>query len=571
MNCSSFIEPGLKTHLRRLFKGWMTLAFLVMFLTAQISQAQDVGSDSGTSTASPSDASEIFLAPVVIDGNVLFQVRGFTALPALERAEKVQSRLIAVAESSDFQKVRVDIDDNEFGLAILADGQIVTIATQADAEYEQVELNVLAGLQAEAIEAAILKYRKDRSEEARVDSAFAALGWTAIFALVTYFLVRKRRWLIDKAGQLIERQFERVEAATSSLVKGRAIAAMCQFVLNLSIWAIYLFIFYYYLSFVLLAFAETRPFAELLLTYVTDPLVSVVSGLVSYLPNLITLIIIAVITRWIIQGLRLFFDNLEKGAFASITFEKHWIAPTFFLCRIVVILIALVFAYPYIPGSDSAAFQGLTILAGVMLSLGSNTVISNMMSGLFVIYRRSTNVGDRIRVGDKIGDVVEIKLMETLMKSTKNELISIPNSQLLNSEVVNYSRKIDGRGLLVHTTVGIGYEEPPAKIKAMLIEAARRTPGLKKSPAPFVLWTQLGDYAISYEINGFTSRGASLPKIMSDLHENIVKIFNANRTQIMTPSYIADTEMPKVPSETWDGTLELPREDADEALQASEK
>lgn len=571
MNCSSFIEPGLKTHLRRLFKGWMTLAFLVMFLTAQISQAQDVGSDSGTSTASPSDASEIFLAPVVIDGNVLFQVRGFTALPALERAEKVQSRLIAVAESSDFQKVRVDIDDNEFGLAILADGQIVTIATQADAEYEQVELNVLAGLQAEAIEAAILKYRKDRSEEARVDSAFAALGWTAIFALVTYFLVRKRRWLIDKAGQLIERQFERVEAATSSLVKGRAIAAMCQFVLNLSIWAIYLFIFYYYLSFVLLAFAETRPFAELLLTYVTDPLVSVVSGLVSYLPNLITLIIIAVITRWIIQGLRLFFDNLEKGAFASITFEKHWIAPTFFLCRIVVILIALVFAYPYIPGSDSAAFQGLTILAGVMLSLGSNTVISNMMSGLFVIYRRSTNVGDRIRVGDKIGDVVEIKLMETLMKSTKNELVSIPNSQLLNSEVVNYSRKIDGRGLLVHTTVGIGYEEPPAKIKAMLIEAARRTPGLKKSPAPFVLWTQLGDYAISYEINGFTSRGASLPKIMSDLHENIVKIFNANRTQIMTPSYIADTEMPKVPSETWDGTLELPREDGDEALQASEK
>lgn len=569
MNCSSFIEPGLKTHLRRLFKGWMTLAFLVMFLTAQISQAQDVGSDSGTSTASPSDASEIFLAPVVIDGNVLFQVRGFTALPALERAEKVQSRLIAVAESSDFQKVRVDIDDNEFGLAILADGQIVTIATQADAEYEQVELNVLAGLQAEAIEAAILKYRKDRSEEARVDSAFAALGWTAIFALVTYFLVRKRRWLIDKAGQLIERQFERVEAATSSLVKGRAIAAMCQFVLNLSIWAIYLFVFYYYLSFVLLAFAETRPFAELLLTYVTDPLVSVVSGLVSYFPNLITLIIIAVITRWIIQGLRLFFDNLEKGAFASITFEKHWIAPTFFLCRIVVILIALVFAYPYIPGSDSAAFQGLTILAGVMLSLGSNTVISNMMSGLFVIYRRSTNVGDRIRVGDKIGDVVEIKLMETLMKSTKNELISIPNSQLLNSEVVNYSRKIDGRGLLVHTTVGIGYEEPPAKIKAMLIEAARRTPGLKRSPAPFVLWTQLGDYAISYEINGFTSRGASLPKIMSDLHENIVKIFNANRTQIMTPSYIADTEMPKIPSETWDGTLELPREDAE--LRASEK
>ena len=124
------------------------------------------------------------------------------------------------------------------------------------------------------------------------------------------------------------------------------------------------------------------------------------------------------------------------------------------LCKALLIVIALVFAYPYIPGSGSRAFQGLTILAGIMVSLGSNTVVSNMMAGLFVIYRRSTNVGDRIQVGDKIGDVTEIKLMETLIKSIKNEMISIPNAQLLNSEVVNYSRKVDGRGLLVHTTVG---------------------------------------------------------------------------------------------------------------------
>lgn len=117
-----------------------------------------------------------------------------------------------------------------------------------------------------------------------------------------------------------------------------------------------------------------------------------------------------------------------------------------------------------------------------------------------------------LKVGDKIGDVTEIKLMETLIKSIKNEMICIPNAQLLNSEVVNYSRKVDGRGLLVHTTVGIGYEEPPKKIKAMLIEAAHRTQGLRKSPEPFVLWTQLADYAINYEINAYTSRGSSLPK-----------------------------------------------------------
>jgi small-conductance mechanosensitive channel len=118
---------------------------------------------------------------------------------------------------------------------------------------------------------------------------------------------------------------------------------------------------------------------------------------------------------------------------------------------------AIVFAYPHTSGSDSRAFQGLTILAGIMVSLGSNTVVSNMMAGLFVIYWRSTNIGDRIKVGDQVGDVIEIKLMATLIKSVKNEMVSIPNAQLLNSEVVNYSRKIDGRGLLVHTAVGIGY------------------------------------------------------------------------------------------------------------------
>ena len=134
-------------------------------------------------------------------------------------------------------------------------------------------------------------------------------------------------------------------------------------------------------------------------------------------------------------------------------------------------------------------------------------------------------------------------------------MISIPNAQLLNSEVVNFSRKVDGRGILVHTTVGIGYEEPPKKIKAMLIEAANRTQGLKKSPEPFVLWTALGDYAINYQINAFTTRGASLPKILSDLHENIVTVFNENRTQIMTPSYMADPAEPKLPPGDWDGEL----------------
>ncbi len=496
-----------------------------------------------------------FIAPVVVDGEELFVVRGSSALPATERARKIEERIAQVADASNKSTVQLLISDAEFGKLIRADGQMITITTQADAEHEQMAIEVLAGLQAEAIDAAILQYRDARSNEGRVDSAMAAFAWTVIFALASYGFFAKRRKLLRYIRNNLEKRAEGVEEATKSILRSRAIASIIVYSIHILMWVLYLFFFYYYLSLVLLSFAETQDIAQILLKYVSEPLISVVLAIVGYIPNLIMLVIIAAVTRMAIRGIDLFFENLESGAFELKDFEDHWIAPTNMLVRALIIVIALVFAYPYIPGSDSRAFQGLTILAGIMVSLGSNTVVSNMMAGLFVIYRRSTNVGDRIKVGDKIGDVTEIKLMETLIKSIKNEMISIPNAQLLNSEVINYSRKVDGRGILVHTTVGIGYEEPPKKIKAMLVEAAHRTQGLKKNPEPFVLWTQLADYAINYEVNAYTSRGSSLPKILSDLHENIVDVFNENGTQIMTPSYIADPPEPKVPTEEWDGKL----------------
>ena len=503
---------------------------------------------------------ETFVAPVVIDGETLFVVRGASVLPADKRAEKIQERIIAIAESSDTPTVEMEIEQVEFGYEIRIDGRMATVTTAADAELEKMELEVIAELQADAIEKAVILHRTSRSHDARIESAIWAVAWSVAFLILSFSFFRWRKKVVKAAGKWTEAQFTQVEAATGALVRGAAVASLVRFGTHVFLWLTYLMTIYYYLSFVLLSFAETRPIAELLLNHVSEPIFNIIRGFISYLPNLITLVIIYIITRYCVNAMKIFFENVEVGTFPIKDFEPHWVAPTFFLLRILTYVIALVFAYPYIPGSDSAAFQGLTILAGVMVSLGSNTVVSNMMAGLFVIYRRSTNVGDRIQVGDQFGDVVEIKLMETVIKSVKNELISIPNSQLLNSEVKNFSRKIDGRGMLIHTTVGIGYEEPPAKVEAMLIEAAHRTQGLKKSPEPFVLWQALADYAINYEINAYTNRGGSFPKIRSDLHKNIVHVFNENGTQIMTPSYESDPETPKIPDQPWDGVLAHERE-----------
>ncbi|NOD62931.1 MULTISPECIES: mechanosensitive ion channel family protein [unclassified Ruegeria] len=548
------------------YKPFQSLTLLLSLLTIILWLAAPLkAQETPAEIAEPeSEETDSFKAPVIVDGDMLFFLRGSSALPAPERAESVQNKIIEVAESSENPAVDISFEDTDLGIRIRADGVIVSIVTVADAELDQMELDVLSFLHGQAIEEAILNYRSNRTEQARVSGAIEAAGWTlgfVVFVLVILWLHRRIR---RRTLKLVKRYLKDVETATAKSVQAEAIAALVRYGLNFVLLVIFFLGFYYYLSFVLLAFAETRYFAQLLLTYLTEPVLLIFKGILSYIPNMIMLGLITWVTMYVIKGMRVFFDAVEAGSFDMGDFEKHWVNPTFNITRVIVILIALVFAVPYIPGSDSAAFQGLTILVGAMLSLGANSVVSNMLAGLFVIYRRSTSIGDRIQIGDHIGDVVQIKLMETHLKSIKNELISIPNAQLMNSDVVNFSKKTDGSGLLLHTTVGIGYEEPPEKVEAMLIEAANRTKGIKAKPEPFVLWTALADYAINYQINGYTTRGSIIPKIRSDLHRNIVAVFNENNVQIMTPSYMADPPEPKIPTEEWDGHLAHEIHDGDD-------
>ena len=338
--------------------------------------AQDAPESNPATIQDEAVENDVFVAPVVIEGETLFHVRGSSVLPASERAAAVEGRIYDLAELPETTPLRFDVREIEFGTAVFANGRMITVVTATDAEFEQFEIDVLAQLQLEAIQAALEGYREGRSNAARVDSALGAVALTVGFLML-----------------------------------------------------------YYYLSVVLLSFAETRPFAQILLDNVSGPLIGVILGFLGYIPSLIMLFIIVLITRYAIRGVRIVLDNVEAGIFDWKNFEPHWVNPTYNIARVLIIAIAIVFAYPYIPGSDSRAFQGLTILAGVLVSLGSDTVVRKMMAGLFVVYRRSTNIGDRIKVGDQVGDVVEIKLMETLVKSIKNEMISIPNAQLLNSEV----------------------------------------------------------------------------------------------------------------------------------------
>ncbi|HSN50771.1 MAG TPA: mechanosensitive ion channel domain-containing protein, partial [Bacteroidales bacterium] len=226
---------------------------------------------------------------------------------------------------------------------------------------------------------------------------------------------------------------------------------------------------------------------------------------------------------------------------------------TFRIVKIFLTAFAVIIAYPFIPGSSSAAFKGVTVFIGLLISLGSSSLIGNILAGYSMTYRRAFRKGDRIQVNDIIGFVDEQKLMVTRLRSHKNEEIIIPNSILQNSNIINFTSKAKEGGLIVHTTVGIGYETPWRQVDSMLKLAADRTEGLLKDPAPFVLKTLLGDFAINYEINVYCDDVDNILEHYTVLHQNILDVFNENNVQIMTPAYERDPAEPKVvPKDKWD-------------------
>jgi small-conductance mechanosensitive channel len=301
-----------------------------------------------------------------------------------------------------------------------------------------------------------------------------------------------------------------------------------------------------YLHFVLRLFPWTRGLGMDLASTVMVPIAVIGGGAIAFVPNLVFLAVLVIVTRYLLKIIRLFFDGVAAGHVQIERFEPEWALPTYRLVRLLVLGFALVVAYPYIPGSQTDAFKGVSLFVGLVFSLGSSAFIGNMLAGYSMTYRRAFRVGDRVKIGEHVGEVAQVRLMVTHLRTPKNEEVIVPNSAILNQEVLNYSAMARKEGLILHTTVGIGYETPWRQVEAMLIEAARRTPGLLREPPPFVLQKGLGDFCVTYEINAYCDTPERMLQLYSALHQNILDLFNEYGVQIMTPAYEGDPEQPKV-------------------------
>lgn len=518
-------------------------------ITALLACPTDVLADDAVDVdAGPAKSS----GTVIVDGISLFHVAGSASFPAEQRAHDISDRIAAAAGDPSLSSQEVSAQPQETRIDLIADKRHLAAVVPSDAELDGLSLADSAQFRVNKIRTAIDRYRAERTSDYLLRASLNALSALLATGLAV-FLIFKTIQLIARA---IERRYgERVHSVTVSsfeLVRAETIWRGIRSVLNaIRVIAIVAAVFIG-IAFALAQYPQSRELSDRLLSAASDPAARIAIAIVEYIPKLIFLLLLWVLVRYALKLTNVFTRAVSTGAVPLKGFDADWAQPTYQLIRAGIVLLALVIAYPYLPGSGSAAFQGLSIFAGLMLSLGASSAMASVIAGYTVTYRRAFRVGDRVAIGDLVGEVTEVRLMVTHLRTPKNEEIVVPNSLVLSSHVVNYTKLATHQGLILHTDVQIGYSTPWRQVEALLLEAAARTPGLLRDPIPFVLEKSLNEFAISYELNVYVNSTAGLLSVYASLHRSILDVFNEYGVQIMVPAYEGDPEQPKiVEREAW--------------------
>ncbi|MCL2264944.1 MAG: mechanosensitive ion channel family protein [Treponema sp.] len=370
------------------------------------------------------------------------------------------------------------------------------------------------------------------------------LGAVLIILLGVALLI----WLIWFLFKRLERNLE--QQAGNGKIKPFYIHKFILFTAKqvINIVEVFLRLFKYLLTIVLLIitipvvfsfFAPTRNIASALFGYILNPLKDIGIGALEYIPNLIRIIIFVIITRYVLKGLKFLADQIEKGKLKLTGFYSDWASPTYKILQVLLWAFTVAIIYPYLPGSDSRAFQGVSVFVGVIFSIGSTSAIGNLVAGLVITYMRPFKIGDRVNIKDITGFVVEKNLMVVRLKTHKNEYVTFPNLIILGSSIINYntSSDEDEEGLIIFAEVTFGYSTPWQTIHDILINAALATENVLKKPKPFVLQTKLDDFYACYQINCYTKDVSHVPKIYAALYENIQNGFKENNIDMTSAHY----------------------------------
>lgn len=378
----------------------------------------------------------------------------------------------------------------------------------------------------------------------------------AVFYFGIRFLNWVLSWLIRKLTAAIQRWLtSNLDARNSRKLNPQQIAKLLGNVLGIAKVLMIILMFFIALPVLFSIFPATEPITNRILELVLDPVKQFGRLFVDYIPSMITIVVILIIARYFVRLLAYFAKEIRTGQLNIKGFYPDWAQPTLNLLRVIIFIFAFILIFPYLPGSDSPAFQGVGVFLGLLLSLGSTSAVGNIIAGLVIIYMRAFTIGDRVRIGDTMGDVIEKTMLVTRIRTIKNEDVTIPNSAILTGSTTNYSSSAEELGLILNTTITIGYDVDWRQVHQLLVDAANNTDGVEREPEPFVLQTSLDDFFVSYQINAYTKDPKGSAAIYSELHAHIQDAFNHAGIEILSPHYRAerngnDPAMPKFDSRT---------------------
>lgn len=460
---------------------------------------------------------------------------------AQERAARVSQKIHQLYDDDFLETDSILVSPADDYADIVYNDIIVMTVSRADAlsVSDSLTFTQLAERNVKIIQASIIKAKEDNS----LTKILTRIGLTLLIVAGAGTVI----WVIFYCFRLLANYIKRLgkEKLRDLSYRNYTFLSVNQqlnillFLLKTVKWLAIALAVYFMLPLAFSIFPFTRGWADYLFGLVWSPFRRILISIWKYLPNLATVLVIVLVFRYLLRFIKYLFSEIASERLKLAGFYPDWAMPTFQIVRVFLIGFALVMIFPYLPGNSSPAFQGVSIFIGVLISLGSSSAIANAVAGLVITYMRPFKVGDRIRLGDVMGDVIEKTILVTRLKTIKNEEITIPNLTILQGNTVNYSVFAKEEGLIVHTNVTMGYENDWQKVHTALIDAALMTPDILHDPKPFVLQSSLDDFYVTYQINAYTKEANRQAKIYSDLHTNIQDVFNSRGLEGVSPYYYA--------------------------------
>ena len=489
--------------------------------------------------------------PVVVEGDTLYYLfakRG--GHTPQQRAEMNAAAITELGKRFNLQPDSVYTENSDIVTDLMYGNKVLASFIDQDGLWE--------GCSRDQLAAAKRKVIVDKLKVMKDEHSLWQLGKRILYFILViigqYLLFKLTTWLFNKLKVRIQRlkdtKLKPISIQEYELLDTQKQVNLLVFLANLLRYAVMLLQLILTVPLLFSIFPQTKDLAYKLFSYIWDPIKSIFLGIVEYVPNLFTIFVIWLSVKYLVRLVHYLASEIQSERLKIGGFYADWAMPTFHIVRFLLYAFMIAMIYPYLPGSKSGVFQGISVFVGLIVSLGSSTVIGNIIAGLVITYMRPFKLGDRIKLNDTTGNVIEKTPLVTRIRTPKNEVVTIPNSFIMSSHTVNFSQSARDYGLIIHSEVSVGYDIPWRKTHQLLVEAALNTPGVVDDPRPFVLETSLQDYYPVYQVNAYIKDANQLAQVYSDLHQNIQDRFNEEGIEIMSPHYIAtrdgsETTIPK--------------------------